>query len=240
VEGYSKDLKQTEKDFTTKLQQHEKQEEIYWKQKSRNKWLKEGDKNTKFFHQTTIHRRHFNKTASLRKDNGDRADNHEEMEGVLLEYFATLLSDPELARESDINEVVAHLPKVISPTQNELLMKPVDLGELEEALNQMKQGTTPGPDRFTINVFVQFWDLVKMDVHQIVEASREGGGILKAFNATFFTLIPKTEGADDPSLFRPISLYNMIYKLITKILDNHLKPILPLLISADKSIFVEA
>ena len=136
------------------------------------------------------------------------------MEAVLVDYYATLLADPEPASDRDINEVVAHLPKVITPAQNELLMKPVDLGELEEALHQMKQGIAPGPDGFTINFFVQFWDLVKKDVHQIVEASREGGGILKAFNATFLTLIPKTEGVDDPSLFRPISLCNVIYKLV--------------------------
>lgn len=176
---------------------------------------------------------------SLKKSNGDHVDNHKEMEAVLVDYYATLLADPEPASDRDMNEVVALLPKVITPAQNELLMKLVDLRELEEVLHQMKQGTAPGLNGFTIIFFVQFWDLLKKDVHHIVEASREGGGILKAFNATFFTLIPKIEGVDDPSLFRPISLCIVIYKLATEILANHLKTLLPLLILAEQSRFVE-
>ena len=97
----------------------------------------------------------------------------------------------------------------------------------------MKVGTSSGPDGFTVNVFHHFWEMVKLDVQKIVEDSKILGQILPALNATFLTLIPKCEGVDTPDKFRPISLCNVIYKIITKVIANRLKPILPSLISVE-------
>ena len=55
----------------------------------------------------------------------------------------------------------------------------------------------------------------------------------------FLTLIPKNEGADSPNKFCPISLCNVIYKIITKVIANQLKPIIPSLISPEQSGFME-
>ena len=63
--------------------------------------------------------------------------------------------------------------------------------------------------------------------------------VLKAFNATFLTLIPKEEGEDTPDKFRPIALCNIIYKIISKVIANKLKPLLPVLISPEQSGFME-
>ena len=73
----------------------------------------------------------------------------------------------------------------------------------------------------------------------IVEGSRTKKGVLKAFNATFLTLIPKEAGADTPDKFRPIVLCNVIYKIISKVIGNRLKPLLLLLISPEQSGFME-
>ena len=103
----------------------------------------------------------------------------------------------------------------------------------------MKEGASLGPDGFTVNFFHHFWEMVKLDVWQIMEQSRIYGHILPALNATFLTLIPKCEGANNPDKFRPISLCNVIYKIITKVIANRLKPIFPSLISPEQSGFVE-
>ena len=63
--------------------------------------------------------------------------------------------------------------------------------------------------------------------------------MLKAFNVTFLSLIPKGEGADSPGKFRPIALCNVIYKIISKVIANQLKPLLLGLISLEQSGFVE-
>ena len=48
-EGYSMALKEEERILEAKLEEWEKQEEIMWWQKSRIRWLQEGEKNTKVF-----------------------------------------------------------------------------------------------------------------------------------------------------------------------------------------------
>lgn len=64
----------------------------------------------------------------------------------------------------------------------------------------------------------------------ILEFFRKGN-LLKQFNATMNTLIPKKEGADRISDFRPISLCNVFYKVISKLIARRLQDILPLMIS---------
>ena len=97
----------------------------------------------------------------------------------------------------------------------------------------MALGKSPGLDGFTMNLFHLFWDLIKEEVLEIVEESRSKRGVLKSFNATFLTLIPNGEQEDTPGKFRPISLCNVIYKIISKVIANWLKHILPILISLE-------
>ena len=81
--------------------------------------------------------------------------------------------------------------------------------------------------------FKSSWEIVKWDIYKVVEDSRRSASILKALNATMITLIPKENEAKTLDWYRPIALCNVIYKIISKVIANRLKPLLPSLISQE-------
>jgi hypothetical protein len=106
-------------------------------------------------------------------------------------------------------------------------------------IQEMPNGKSPGPDGFKVEFFKSCWEVVKHGVYRVVEDSRQSASILKALNATMITLIPKENEAKTLDRYRPISLCNVVYKIISKVIANRLKPLLPTLISQEQAGFEE-
>jgi len=155
-EGFSEDLLKEEEATLNSIAQRETQEEIYWKEKSRNRWLREGERNTKFFHRATIQHRNQNRILSLKNEEGQTLEDHQDIEGELCNYFQEVLSEPGGDRNEAIGQITQNIPHLITPAFNKLLMRTVELREVEEAVNQMAEGTAPGPDGFTVTFFHKF------------------------------------------------------------------------------------
>ncbi|GKD17719.1 reverse transcriptase, partial [Tanacetum coccineum] len=64
------------------------------------------------------------------------------------------------------------------------------------------------------------------------------GHMVPMLNKTLVALIPKTSSPETLSQFRPISLCNFIYKIISKVLSNRLKPLMSAIISPQQSAFI--
>ena len=132
-----------------------------------------------------------------------------------------------------INKISQNIPRIITEEHNQLLLRPVSRQEVDLAMKQLKDGKAPGPDGFTTTFYHQFWDLIGEEVWMVVEESRIMHWLLPSLNATFIALIPKEEEASTPDKYRPIALCNVIYKVISQVIANRLKPLLPLLISPE-------
>ena len=68
--GWDMEMKEKEKDLLLQLDARETQEEIFWKQKSRVKWIHKGEKNTKFFHNSVVYNRLRSKIHKIKKLDG--------------------------------------------------------------------------------------------------------------------------------------------------------------------------
>ena len=76
-----------------------------------------------------------------------------------------------------------------------------------------------------------------MDISQAVLSSLNSGSLLKSINHTFITIIPKVQNPERVNDFRPTSLCNVIYKIVSKVIANRLKPFLNSIISEAQSAF---
>ena len=110
--------------------------------------------------------------------------------------------------------------------------------EVQQAFSQMASLTTPGPDGMSLVFYKSFWHIVRKDVTAVVPQALNSGIVLESINTTFISLIPKIKNPKKVSDFRPISLCNMIYKLIVKVIANRLKFFLTKSIPDSQSAFL--
>ena len=102
----------------------------------------------------------------------------------------------------------------------------------------MKPFKAPGQDGMHAGFHQRNWNIVQEVVVREVCSIFNFGVMLSNLNQTLITIIPKCTGVDCLSLFRPISLCNTIYKIVTKIIVQRLRPPLEKLVSPLQTTFV--
>ncbi|CAA7051622.1 unnamed protein product [Microthlaspi erraticum] len=222
-------------DITNKLQDAYRDEEEYWKQKSRNMWLRDEDLNTKFFHASTKQRRAVNRIVGLYNETNLWVAGKKEVEQVAVTYFDKLFTS---SLPEDFTEVLEHVSERVTSLENNVLTRPATETEVREALFMMHPEKAPGPDGMTALFFQRSWHIVKQDVLSMVNNFLTTGTLDERLNMTHICLIPKKGRPTRMTELRPISLCNVGYKIISKVLCQRLKVLLPRLISETQSAFV--
>jgi len=177
---------------------------------------------------------------SLIEDEGGNLHNfHVEIEAVLVNHFGRIAKESCYDRENSIRNFTRHIPRLVSREDNFNLNKLVNEEEVSFVLKEMKNDKSFGPDAFNVYFFKACRNIVKHDILEVVEDSRMNRTILKSLNTSFIALIPKQEVAQTPDMFRLIALCNVVYNIISKVVSNRLKPLLPTLVSMEQSRYVE-
>ncbi|CAL1412877.1 unnamed protein product [Linum trigynum] len=135
--------------------------------------------------------------------------------------------------------VLDSIPCKLQAEDNEELMRPFTKEDVWAALKKMGSRKAPGSDELSVFFFFRkYWSIVGDEVTRAVLQILETGEMTEGLNHTLITLIPKTKQPVSPKDFRPISLCNVLYKIVSKILANRLKPMLDRIISPAQSAFI--
>ncbi|XP_060974717.1 uncharacterized protein LOC115696753 [Cannabis sativa] len=102
----------------------------------------------------------------------------------------------------------------------------------------MHPDKSPGPDGMTPGFYQRCWSIVGSDIINLVRSFMRTGDLPQGLNDTNLVLIPKVKSPSSMNELRPISLCNVVYKIISKVIANRLKEVLPQLISTNQSAFV--
>jgi hypothetical protein len=136
-------------------------------------------------------------------------------------------------------ELVLDLVDVkVTEAMNNSLCRDFSEKEICDAMFQMGPLKAPGPDGFPARFYQKHWGVVKEEVVVAIRRFFHDGVMPEGINDTAFVLIPKVNEPDDLKDFRPISLCNVIYKLISKCIVNKLRGILNEIINPEQSAFV--
>jgi hypothetical protein len=138
----------------------------------------------------------------------------------------------------DYEGCLAALEGRVTETMNESLTRPFVEEEVRVAFFQMAPLKAPNLDGYNAGFFQKHWDIVGPEVCNAALFSLNNVVIDKALNSTYITLIPKVRNLTSIMDFRPISLCNAMYKIISKVLANRLKIVLPHIISPFQSAFI--
>lgn len=199
-------------------------QETFYKQKSRIRWMNEGDGNTSFFHKSVLAHMGTNTIKYLRDNEDERVENSDQIKGMIVDYYQSLLgTESEGVTPMPVEEIKDLLTFRCLPDLASLLLKVPSVLEIKETISGMPRNKAPGPDGFPLEFFLEGWDVVGDETVKAVQSFFITGHLPRNFNATAITLIPKVVGADKLSQFRPVSCCTTIYKIIARLLKQKLK-----------------
>ncbi|KAL6570168.1 hypothetical protein OROMI_014682 [Orobanche minor] len=162
-------------------------EEDFWRQKSNLKWMLEGERNSKFYHNIVKNNRQKNFTHSI-LDNGQRITDPNEINNSAVSYFANCFAENDSQLDLIDNCVI---PNIICNNVNSSLCSVPTIEEIKSAVFDIDGDSVAGPDGFNANFFQNCWDIVWRDVVEAVLDFFNGNPMPRGFCTTTITLIPK-------------------------------------------------
>ncbi|XP_062014370.1 uncharacterized protein LOC133730878 [Rosa rugosa] len=139
------------------------QQETYWRQRSRAVWLKDGDKNSAFFHRKASNRRSRNCIKGLLDDSGIWQVEPDVVKRMLLEYYQQIFAS-EGIDDHALSNIFRATPMKVLPHMNRDLLLPYTDKEIRVALFQMHSSKSPEPDGMSPFFYQKHWNIVGMDV----------------------------------------------------------------------------
>lgn len=103
----------------------------------------------------------------------------------------------------------------------------------------MPNNKSPGPDGYSGEFYKATWPIISRDFVVAVQSVFKFGFLPKGVNSTILALVPKKLDSMEMKDYRPIACCNVLYKVVSKILANRLKVLLPRIITETQSAFVQ-
>ena len=145
-----------------------REEETYWRVKSRTLWLQAGDTNTTFFHKQAQARKIYNSINEIQTQ-GQVIKDFKGIKEAAHSFFKNIYSAPDQDPVEPNSYPLSEIPNLINDEDNLRLNSPISIQEIKKALYKMDPDKAPGPDGFTARFYISCWNIIKKDLYRMVK-----------------------------------------------------------------------
>ena len=206
--------------------------------RSKVQWVKDGEKATKYF--CNLEKRNFtNRTISfLERSDGQAITEQENILAEVHDFYKNLYSHKD-TKDIDLQKYKEEAV-CLTPHETVSLEGDITIEEAKITLKNMKNFKSPGPDGFTVEFYKFFFvDIGHYLIRSVNEGFRNGSLSITQYQGVI-TCIPKDK---KPKQFiknwRPISLLNVSYKIISSCIAGRIKSVLPSIIHESQKGFMK-
>ena len=194
----------------------------------------EGEKPSKYFLYKELSN---NKKKLVKRILNDKGEVITESEGIL-NYFKTYFANLFEYKDVDddiIDEFLTDLP-CIDQEDKEMLDKCITVDEIVTSLNNFQNNKTPGSDGLTKEFYICFIDKLLPILLELYNVMFENGFMSNSQKLSYISVICKNDNnPENVCSYRPISLLNVDYKILTKLLSKRLEYVLDKVIHPDQT-----
>lgn len=203
-------------------------------------WTQFGDSNTPMLYRRVKQRNSNSEILTLKREDDSWVEGHDEVSNLLVSNLKSVFHPQEkVGIEEEIDLVLRQLYiPGLSNDDAQRMDRPFSDIEIKNAMFNIHSSKSPGPDGIIAEFLHKFWDKIGNSVIKSVKHFFSSEKMLKEWNQSLLVMIPKVSTPELASQFRPIGLYNKIYKCVSKCMVNRMKSVLPVLISEYQHDFI--
>ena len=170
----------------------------------------------------------------IKKRSGEITTKQEEIKEEFREFYRKLYTEERQPNENKEEEYTKYVRK-IEEGDREDMEHPFTENEIEVAIKELNKNKSPGPDGLTNEFYQTFQGQLTPILKKVVDQAIERGRIPGEMKLSYITLLPKDEkNRTEVSKYRPVSLLNTDYKVISKILTARLRKVMNKLVHKDQ------
>ena len=202
--------------------------------RSRITWFEEGERSSNFFLNLEKSRQNKKVMRQILTDDGIVISEQQSIIHEQVRFYSDLYSSEQCLR-TERNQLLDSLTKTLSEPDSQSCEGDISAKELHKALFDMESNKSPGLDGLTVEFYKEFWDVLYDIFLRLTKEIYQSKAMCNSMKTGLITLIPKKGDLRKLKNWRPISLLNTDYKIITKALANRISNVINSLVSEDQT-----